>query len=604
MKKAAIALILISIGVIVWLAVLQIPGLEEPSPQPQPITIRQTTSGEVVGFIGLHGARTWMGIPFARPPVGELRWRAPLPPEPWEGLREAVVAGPMCPQKPSLLAGSTGPEAPAYVGDEDCLYLNVWAPANAANLPVMVWIHGGGNTIGSGDGYVGARLATRHDVIVVTINYRLGPLGWFAHPALGRGSPTDDSGNYGTLDIIRALEWTRDNIRAFGGDPGNVTVFGESAGAFDTLAMMASPLAAGLFHRAISQSGGFRPTPLSEAQLDEAAGGHPYSAREIVNRLLVADGRAPDRTAAAAVQDAMSPSALREYLYEQSPADLFDLWPGSGFGMISTPDNFGDGHVLPAGSTAEIFADPANHNRVPVMLGTNRDEPALFMAQDPAWTKRFLWVFPRLKDEAAYLRAVRYGALAWKSRGVDELAQHMTAAGNPQVFAYRFDWDELGSRGGFDLSKALGAALFLEVPFVFGDFDNFPLAYLFDDDPARDRLSEQMMSYWAEFAYTGDPGRGRDGSLPHWQAWGQDGQRSIILDSEAGGGIRMMDELVTRDRVVDMLANDPEITSQRERCLLYLRAFRWGGQFDQAEYDTLGAEGCAAFDPATLLAEG
>jgi para-nitrobenzyl esterase len=599
MRKAALALIAVSILVLAYFGLKPGPEPEGPPPSAQPITIRATTSGEVVGFVA-EGARTWLGIPFAEPPVGELRWRAPQPPARWEGLREAIAPGPMCPQKPSPLAGVSG-DAVAAVGDEDCLYLNIWAPANAVDLPVMFWIHGGGNTIGSGDGYIGASLATSQDVVVVTINYRLGPFGWFAHPALATGSPVDDSGNFGTLDIIRALEWTRDNIAAFGGDPDNVTVFGESAGAFDTLAMMASPLASGLFHKAISQSGGFSPTPMTEAQLDETDGGHPYSAREIVNRLLIADGRATDREAAAAVQDGMSQTELRAYLYDKTPDDIFALWGGSGFGMINAPDNFGDGHVLPALATAAIYSNPENHNVVPVILGTNRDEPALFMAQDPAHTTRFLWVFPRLKDEDAYLRTVRYGALAWKARGVDELAEYMTAAGNPQVFAYRFDWDELGSRAGYDLSKALGATHFLEVPFVFGDFVNFPLAYLFPgEDAERDQLSERMMSYWAQFAYTGDPGQGRDGTLPRWVPWGVDGQRSIVFDSESDGGVRMMDELVTRERVVELLATDPAIPSQRDRCSLYLSTFRWGSQFDRAEYDALGAEGCRDFPPESL----
>lgn len=599
MKKAAIALIVVSILVVLWFGLQEAPAPEAPPPTAQPVTIRQTTAGEVVGYMSDHGTRAWIGIPFAAPPVGDLRWRAPQPPEPWEGVREAIAPGNVCPQKPSPLAGA-GRDAPPSVGAEDCLYLNVWAPANAVNLPVMFWIHGGGNTIGSGDGYVGARLAAAHDLVIVTINYRLGPFGWFAHPALATGSPLDDSGNYGTLDIIRALEWTRDNIRAFGGDPDNVTVFGESAGAFDTLAMMASPLAAGLFHKAISQSGGFSPTPMQVAREDETNGGHPFSAREIVNRLLVADERAPDRAAAARLQDTMAPAEIRAFLRDRTPDEIFALWADSGFGMISTPDNFGDGHVLPDRDTAAIFSDPAGHNVVPVILGTNRDEPSLFMAQDPEHTKRLLGFFPRLRDEANYLRIVKYGAMAWKARGVDELAEYMTAAGNPRVFAYRFDWDELGSRAGFDLSKALGAAHFLEVPFVFGDFENFPLAYLFEPSESRDLLSAQMMSYWAQFAYTGDPGRGRDGTLPEWTAWGRDGQRSIVFDTAAGGGVRMISDLVTRAAVVDAIATDPDIPSQRERCALYLRTFRWGGQFDRAEYESLGPEGCGAFDPATV----
>ncbi|MFM8353693.1 MAG: carboxylesterase/lipase family protein [Gammaproteobacteria bacterium] len=591
MKKAALILITLSFAVVLWFALTPAPEPPPAPPEPQQLTIRKTTSGEVVGFVA-EGARTWLGIPYAEAPVGTLRWRAPVPPKPWTGLREAIAPGAMCPQKPSPLAAADA-SAPAFVGAEDCLYLNVYAPANASNLPVMFWIHGGGNTIGNGDDYVGARLATRHNLVIVTINYRLGPFGWFAHPALASGNPVDDSGNFGTLDIIRALTWTRDNVAAFGGDPGNVTVFGESAGAFNTLAMMASPLAEGLFHRAISQSGGFQPTPMHEAQAHASDGGHPYSARAIVNRLLVADGSAPDTAAAEARQEDMSANELRGYLYSKTPEDIFTLWSNSGFGMIDVPDNLGDGHVLPALDTATIFGDPARHHPVPVILGTNRDEPALFMAQDPRYVKRLLGLFPRLRDEAAYLRAVRYGALAWKARGVDELADAMQAAGPSRVFAYRFDFDELGSRAGYDLRTAIGAAHFLEVPFVFGDFVNFPLAYLFEGEhPARDSLSEQMMSYWAEFAYTGNPGRGRDGDLPQWAVWGSDGQHSIVFDTPADGGVRMTRERVTRDQVVDMLANDLDIADQTERCALYRSAFRFGGAFNADEYRTLGPGGC------------
>ncbi len=600
MKKLLIGLIVVIAAGLAWFYLQGRPPAPIAAPERNDATLRTTTAGDVVGFIDQHGARAWVGIPYAAAPTGERRWRAPQPPEPWSGIREALTAGPRCPQKPSLLAEGDSADA-AVAGSEDCLYLNVWAPPNASALPVMFWVHGGGNTIGSGDTYIGAALAARQNVVVITINYRLGPFGWFAHPALANGDPLDDSGNYGTLDIVRALEWTRDNAAAFGGDPENVTVFGESAGAFDTLAMMASPLASGLFHRAISQSGGFSPTPMARAASLEADGGHPYSAREIVNRLLVADGRVSDRAAAASIQSDMSDAELREYLYAKTPAEILALWGSSGFGMINTPDNFGDGHVLPALTTAEIFSDPANHNVVPVILGTNRDEPALFMAQSPQFVDRFLWVFPRLKDEQDYLRRVKYGALAWKARGVDELAQYMTAAGNDRVFAYRFDWDEEGSMAGYDLSKALGAAHFLEVPFVFGDFKNFPLSYLFDSSPGKDALSDSMMAYWAAFAYEGDPGTGRSGAEPRWLPWGENGKTSIVLDTPQDGGIYMMEETVTRESVVDAIATDPDIPDQRARCELYLNTFRWNGEFDRTEYDDLGPEGCAGFDPEALV---
>jgi para-nitrobenzyl esterase len=591
MKKVLIALLVIAVPVIAWLALRDdsAPAVEPPVRDDS--TVRTTSAGDVVGFIHRHGVRAWLGIPFAAAPVGDLRWRAPQPPPPWAGVREALSAGSACPQKPSLLGVAESPGA-TLTGDEDCLYLNVWSPPGADNLPVMLWIHGGGNTIGRGDTYVASNLAAFGDVVVITINYRLGPFGWFAHPALASGDPLHDSGNYGTLDIVRALEWTRDNAAAFGGDPDNVTVFGESAGAFDTLAMMASPLARGLFHRAISQSGGFSPTPMSEALEPESEGGHPYSGPEIVNRLLAADGAAADRAAAAAVQSDMSAEEIRAYLYARTPAEIFALWEDGGLGMINVPDNFGDGHVLPAMTTAEIFGSLENHNPVPVILGTNRDEPSLFMARNPEFVKTFLWIFPRFRDEADYLRRVHYGGLAWKARGVDELAQLMTAAGNSEVFTYRFDWDEQGSIAGYDLSKALGAAHALELPFVFGDFEILPMAYLFDNSPGKEALSEAMMSYWSAFAHSGQPNRGRRNEQPQWLRWGTDGKTSIVLDTEAGGGIRMIDDLVTRQTVVQAIGTDGDIPSQAARCTLYLATFGWGGRYDRDEYANLGSGGC------------
>jgi para-nitrobenzyl esterase len=593
MKQAIIVLLVIAVPLIAWLVLRDDgPPAAEP-PVRDDATLRTTTAGDVVGFVHHHGVRAWLGIPFAAAPAGDLRWRAPEPPPPWSGVREALTAGPACPQKPSAL-GTPDTSGARIVGSEDCLYLNVWSPPGADGLPVMVWVHGGGNSIGRGDVYTASTLAATGDVVVVTINYRLGPFGWFLHPALATGDPLQDSGNYGTLDIVRALQWTRDNAAAFGGDPTNVTVFGESAGAFDTLAMMASPLARGLFHRAIAQSGGFNLASMSEGLRFEEDGGHAYSGPEIVNRLLVAEGRTADHAAARALQSDMSAVEIRDYLYRQAPEAIFDLWSDGGFGMIDAPDSFADGHVLPATTTAsEIFGNLDNHNPVPVILGTNRDEPSLFMVRDPRYVRNFLWVFPRLRDEADYLRRVRYGGLAWKARGADELALHMTAAGNPDVFAYRFDWDEQGSIAGYDLSKALGAAHALEIPFVFGDFEMLSMGYLFNNSDGKEALSQAMMSYWSAFAHGGDPGRGRQGEQPQWLRFGSDGRTSLVLDTVDGGGIRMIEDLVTRESVVRTLAGDPEIPNQATRCELYLATFGWGGRYDREEYVNLGTEGCA-----------
>ena len=577
MRKAAF--ILIGLGILVIVAG-QIYVSLQPEPAPPVVanttTLRSTEGGDVVGFIDKYGARSWQGIPFAQPPVGSLRWRAPQPPIPNESTLQALKPGALCPQFASLLSGA-GEQAPQgrIAGNEDCLYLNIWSPPNASKRPVMLWIHGGGNTIGHGGSYNGAALATQRDVVIVTINYRLGIFGWFTHPDLATGNVLDDSGNYGTLDVIRALEWVQDNIAEFGGDPNNVTVFGESAGAFDTLAMMASPLAKGLFHRAIVQSGGFSPTPISYGQNYQADGGSALSSQELVAKLLIHDGLAEDHDSAKTRASDMTGKALKDYLYEKTPAQIFAQLDGGGFGMIPLPDNFGDGHVLPNLTTEEIFSDPNSHNMVPTILGTNRDEPSLFMVRAPEYVENWLGFLPRLKDEAAYKRAVYYGAQAWKYRGVDSLANYMSAAGNDNVYAYRFDWDEEPSQLGFDLSVALGAAHGLEIAFVFNDFDGgMGIGYIYPGDEAQHSLANSMTSYWSEFAYNGDPGQGRDGKEPHWLSWGEQGKRSIILDTPADQGIFMDDEEVVLGALKQALVNDPTITDPLERCDLYKSSFR------------------------------
>src|SRR5580700_3052867 len=232
----------------------------------QPMPTVDTAGGAVRGYLAAPGA-VFKGIPFAEPPVGALRWREPQPVKPWRGVRDATRYSAACVQNPIGTAAFLAPLArrygerfatPQWDLSEDCLYLNIWTPEWPAKEPraVMFWMYGGSNRIGSGNepGYDGAELA-RHGVLVVTINYRLGPLGFFAHPELTRESPHRSSGNYGLLDQIAALQWVHDNIAQFGGDPARVTVFGESAGSIDTGVLMCSALASGLFARAIMVSG-------------------------------------------------------------------------------------------------------------------------------------------------------------------------------------------------------------------------------------------------------------------------------------------------------------------------------------------------------------
>lgn len=302
----------------------------------------ETRQGALLGFTD-DDVHVWCGIPFAAPPVGALRWRSPQPPKAWEGVRDAHAFSASSWQSSEYCKALGGGDPGQF--SEDCLYLNVWSPVKRPNaLPVMVWLHGGGFTIGSGGlpPYNGKALA-RRDVVIVTVNYRLGHLGFFAHPAL-EGEEPRAVNNFALLDQIAALEWVRDNIASFGGDPDNVTLFGESAGARSTLSLLASPLANGLFHKAIVQSGYTLPdTPREQAlKKGEALAAH---------------------------------FGLKNATAEQLralPADAF--WP------LAAPLNTGPAPiagdcVLPVPMLDLFFA--AQQHPVPVMIGSNSDEASV-----------------------------------------------------------------------------------------------------------------------------------------------------------------------------------------------------------------------------------
>ncbi|MEM7020781.1 MAG: carboxylesterase family protein, partial [Pseudomonadota bacterium] len=516
--------ILAILGVLTLLIILAAVGLYfylAPAAPPERVTdestIRQLDSGKVIGFVE-DGTDVWLGIPYAAPPVDDLRWRAPQPVSRWIETREALTFGNECPQR------SGG----GVSGNEDCLFVNVWAPAgNNKELPVMFWIHGGGNSVGTSSTYNGATLSKENELIIVSLNYRLGPLGWFKHSSLAdeTTTPADNSGNYGTLDIIMALQWVQQNIGTFGGDPNNVTIFGESAGGFDVLTMMASPLATGLFHRAISQSGGLDLTELSEAEnyTDEELPGHRLSAKEIVNNMLINQGAVADRDAAKQHQDNMMPADIAKALRALTPEELLGFYSGGFGGMIGNPDIFADGHVLPVGlTTTDIFSNTSTytHNAVPVMLGTNRDESKLFMAFSDNYVSKTFGMPSGFKNLAAYNRDSGYSSDSWKIRAVDALADAMQASGNNQVYTYRFDVDDWRSLGFISFKDLLGAAHALEIPFVFGNFPK-PLRLIFPgsmQDEFND-ISAQMRSYWAAFAYHGTPGKGQNNAQVEWQSW-------------------------------------------------------------------------------------
>ena len=579
-----------------------------------PSAERDTQSGSVIGSEDANNTYVWLGIPFAAPPVADLRWRSPQPVKPWTETLGTTAFRDACVQLSGPLDGLPD-DSGAVVGSEDCLYLNIWSPRdhssfNAEKLPVMVWIHGGGNTIGTANTYDASLLAGSEQVVVVTINYRLGFFGWMSHPALRTPdrNALDASGNYANLDMIAALQWVSDNIANFGGDQNNVTIFGESAGGRNVFSLMASPLAKGLFHRAIAQSGSVGTTPLWRAENfhGDTQPGQALSSREWLSLQLQNSGRAKDSKAARAAQMLMSDEETRDFMYSRSPQEILEGVSG-GAGMYSAPQSFRDGTVLPQDTLYTVFSDPSRYNSVPLITGTNRDEAKLFLAQDPEFVELRFGFLPRVKDLQAYNELSAYLTDSWKAMAVDGIADIIAANSSEPVFAYRWDWDEGGKSWLIDYSELLGAAHGLEVAYIFGGFDGAigaPGLYTDNNIAGRDLLGQQMRSYWSEFASTGAPGNGRSGVLPQWRPWSNAGANLMLLDTASGGGLRMVNEPMTVAMLKERIAQDPNIPELRSRCALHVQLFLLANAGDdvwnEADYNALG---CAQFNPWGLEVE-
>jgi para-nitrobenzyl esterase len=502
--------------------------------RPDPATLRQTASGPVIGSIEPDGTHAWRGIRYAAPPVGALRWRAPQPPQPWTDPLEATAHGAMAPQVAGLLAPVPRAQFGQVVGAEDCLTLNVFAPARASHAtppgasrqPVMVWIHGGGNAVGTAASYDVARnLAAEDGVVVVTVNYRLGVLGWFTHPALQDDpavTPEERSGNFALLDLVAALRWVRENIAAFGGDPDCVTIFGESAGGQNVLLLLASPLARGLFHRAIAQSPVAESFALHDAVhgADSLIESHRQGALRVAERL-----GAPSQGTA-------------DFLRSLSPAQLIGAFATGSVGIYLAPRPARDGVTLPVAPLAEVFAG-GDWNRVPVILGTNRDEMRTFLADKPEHSRLLFGQIPLLHDRAAYLAESGFQSRAWRALHVDAMADAMLAGGHADTWTYRFDWDEAPRVPWLRPDLSLGAAHAMEMAFAFRDragaFDLFKVNTPFNR-AGRMELVQAMGDAWTSFARSGAPTL-RSISWPR-RGLGV-GADSLVFDTVRDGGLRL-----------------------------------------------------------------
>jgi para-nitrobenzyl esterase len=478
------------------------------APKAEPIGTAIDVTGGTVAGTAQGDLKVFKGIPFAAPPVGALRWADPAPVVAWQGTKQATQYGAPCMQDPSMMK-FMGISAAA---SEDCLYLNVWTPAKARGdkLPVMVWIYGGGFAGGATSAplYDGSKLAGK-GVIVVSVAYRLGALGFMADPELSKESG-HGSGNYGLEDQIAGLKWVQDNIARFGGDPANVTIFGESAGGIAVSMLGASPLAKGLFAKAISESGGnFGP-----ARKDNEGG---------VNMRALADAekQGADFLKALAAKDIAAARAL--------PADKIQSGPGAGAQGGFWP-NF-DGYVLP-GDQYELYSQ-GKFNDTPVLIGTNSDEGALFV-QGPVAPAQFekqirtqygasadalLAVYPHATAAEALQSSrdvFRDTAFAWPTW---TWAKLQTEKGTHPAYVYYFDVRTPAQPGGSSHAS--------EMPYVFGNID-VPTVGGSKPDKAT---SDQMMTYWTNFAKTGDP---NGSGVPEWPKFTLKDQQVRVLGTSPG----------------------------------------------------------------------
>ena len=478
--------------------------------------IADTTLGRVEGTEH-DGVLRFAGIPFAAPPVGPRRWLAPAPHEGWSGTRDASDFGKVAVQTAGSLEALAGGPSPDW--DEDCLTLNVWTPAlDDARRPVLVWIHGGGFATGSGSipWYHGERMVRRGDVVVVTINYRLGALGWLD---LGDLDPTyDGSGNAGLLDQVAALEWVRDNVAAFGGDPGDVTAFGESAGGMSVGTLLGLPAAGGLIHKAVAQSGAAHNVVAREHAL------------EVTERMLAAlgtsDVAALREVPAGRILEAQAQVAV-EVTKERATGGA-----GAGLGLPFTPvlddvvlrqppleairEGSAAGVALLAGTTAEEW------KLFGLMLRSVEDEETILrrlgrMVEDP---HTVVAAYRQARDDASHDEL-------WTAMLTDRifripairLAEAQAAHQPDRTFMYLFEWASTAFDG------RLGSCHALEIPFVFDALDK-PGAELFTGPDAPRDLAVAMQDAWLAFARTGDPSHP---GLPDWPAYDVEGRATMHL---------------------------------------------------------------------------
>jgi para-nitrobenzyl esterase len=502
------------------------PGADATAPPPCDVPpasgaqVARTTRGLVHGTAD-GDVTKFLGIPYAASPVGDLRWRAPQPHSCWDSVLETTDYGASCPQWLG-----------ANIGDEDCLFLNVWTDhvgVSAEPKPVLFWIHGGADLLGAGNQglgdlnlYDGSHYAQEHGVVVVSVNYRLGGLGFMAHPALAAENAQGAAGNYGLMDIILALHWVQDNIAAFGGDPSRVTIFGESAGGWNICMLLASPLAAGLFHGAISESGSCDLVPRTDLE---------QRATKLANDL----GCTGTDAEVAACLRAQPPHTFVSSITDMlgTTMDGRSMWSSIPYGPTL------DGTVLTEDPLARIAA--GHHNRVPLIVGTNADEAALFLTADQlpltcyAYEQKVRALLGAAGDQAlalypcssyllpqyALIDLVTDGGFTCHAR---RLARAASATDGPPVFRYRYTHGLL-----YGALAPLRACHAIELPFVFHTWESFAYIAI----PSEVDMAEAIETYWSHLAAAGNPNAA---AFPYWETYSVARDNHLVIDTTITAG--------------------------------------------------------------------
>ena len=552
--------------------------------------IIETSTGITQG-IKKNKVIVYEDIPYAKPPIGDFRWKAP------RTLISSDLIIPkdnnFCIQRPSNLGGANGEGS--YVGSEDCLYLDIHTPHKMNHkLPVMFWIHGGGNTSGLKDIYDFSKMVSKHDVIVVRINYRLGPLGWFTHPSIQEFQDgLDKTSNFGTLDIIKALEWVNQNISKFGGDPENITIFGESAGGHNVLSLLVSKEATGLFHKAISMSGYTTSYSLENSYqplVDSSSS--KYASDNVVINLL----KKYDKEKSVNINNL---NQVRDFLISLPIEDFFSFYAErSSYDELPLLTN--DGVVIPKIGLRESLSSEEHLNSVPTIAGSNRDEVKLWLATAKYFVDLEYSIIGsilnvpnvKLNDEDSFEAFNFYRSAAWQIRGVTNPLDSMYLAGNDKLYAYRYDWDDHRRFVVADFKKLIGAAHATEIPLLAGNSDlvgGYPLSDLiYPPSMSKRYTSKNMMLFWSNFAKSGSPGISTNAVI--WTPYIADNHKNyLILDKKKNLKIKSSD--ISFKSLIYQLENDDRV-SNIEKCVILLQMFTYVGDDLYDEYINFYGNDC------------